>query len=231
MSDIRVALVAEGLTDAVIIEAALKALLPRAFVLTLVQPEAHPGPTGAGWGGVLRWCYDFSNRGIEKLEDDPTLPDFDLFVIQADSDISGFKYADVGPQVAELAAAENWPALPASCSCPPATGCADAVRACLLAWTRLTVPGERTVLCVPAMAPEAWIVAAVFRTDHTIHTNLECNRNLGNQLANLSKKERIKKRLVEYRTIGPTITAKWTQVRAICTEAERFSQDVQAIRY
>lgn len=34
MSELRVALIAEGPTDAIVIEAALKALLPRPFVLT-----------------------------------------------------------------------------------------------------------------------------------------------------------------------------------------------------
>jgi hypothetical protein len=36
MSELRVALVAEGPTDAVVVEAALKALLRRPFVLTLL---------------------------------------------------------------------------------------------------------------------------------------------------------------------------------------------------
>ena len=40
MSDLRIALVAEGPTDFVIIEAALKAILPGAFILTQLQPEA-----------------------------------------------------------------------------------------------------------------------------------------------------------------------------------------------
>src|SRR6478672_6431271 len=48
MSDLRVALVAEGPLDRVIIEAALKAVIPRPFILTLLQPEpTDPRPTKA----------------------------------------------------------------------------------------------------------------------------------------------------------------------------------------
>lgn len=40
MSELRIALIAEGPTDAVIIEAALKAILGRPFILQTIQPEA-----------------------------------------------------------------------------------------------------------------------------------------------------------------------------------------------
>ncbi|UZQ55580.1 hypothetical protein OOK60_05775 [Trichothermofontia sichuanensis B231] len=49
MSELRIALVAEGPTDWEVIHAALKAVLPTPFVMTLLQPEATPGITGTGW--------------------------------------------------------------------------------------------------------------------------------------------------------------------------------------
>lgn len=52
MSNPRIALVAEGPTDFVIIEAALKAILQRPFVLNQLQPE----PTRPEMGGRLGWC-------------------------------------------------------------------------------------------------------------------------------------------------------------------------------
>jgi hypothetical protein len=55
MSDLRIALVAEGPTDYVIIEAALKVFLPQPFILTQLQPEATKPEIGGGWGGVLKW--------------------------------------------------------------------------------------------------------------------------------------------------------------------------------
>ena len=60
MSDrLRIALVAEGSTDRVVIEAALRFILgSRPFVLNQLQPVGSVafGPMGAGWSGVYRWC-------------------------------------------------------------------------------------------------------------------------------------------------------------------------------
>lgn len=92
MSELRVALVAEGPTDAIVIEAALKALLPKPFVLALLQPERTLPKVGAGWGGVLRWCDDFAAREHACIEDDPTLPGFDLCILHVDADVTEASY-------------------------------------------------------------------------------------------------------------------------------------------
>lgn len=47
MSELRVALIAEGPTDSVLIEAALKAILGRPFTLAPLQPEATRPQMGA----------------------------------------------------------------------------------------------------------------------------------------------------------------------------------------
>jgi len=86
MSDVRIALVAEGPTDKVVIEAALKALLQRPFVLTLLHPEATRPDLGAGWGGVFKWCYEFRQRGAAGFEADPILGGFDLVIVHLDAD-------------------------------------------------------------------------------------------------------------------------------------------------
>ena len=119
MSDLRVALVAEGPTDAIVIEAALKGLLPRPFVLTQLQPEPTRPKLGTGWGGVLRWCLEFAMRGHARVEDDPTLPGFDLFVIHVDADVAEDTYADVSDELVEVAKQRGWPVLPRSVPCPP----------------------------------------------------------------------------------------------------------------
>jgi hypothetical protein len=54
---LRIALVAEGPTDAVVIEAALRAILgERSFLLKQVLPEDSSafGPMGTGWVGVYK---------------------------------------------------------------------------------------------------------------------------------------------------------------------------------
>lgn len=229
MSDLRVALVAEGPTDAIVIEAALKALLPRPFVLTQLQPEPTRPKLGTGWGGVLRWCLDFATRGHARFEDDPTLPGFDLFVVHIDADVAEKRYADVSDEIADLAGQRVWPTLPNVIQCPPPSGSADAMRTCLLAWAGMQAPGPRTVLCVPSKAVEAWLTAATFDDGHVLQNGLECNLNVESQLKALPVAQRIKKTSRDYRSRERTIAEAWSQVRQRCTQAERFSTDVAAV--
>lgn len=149
MSELRVALVAEGTTDAVVIEAALR-VLSRSFVLTQLQPELTRPKLGNGWGGVLRWCLDFATRGHARLEDDPTLPGFDLFVVHIDADVADKSYADLGNEINTIAVQRGWPTLPRAMPCPPPDGSVDVMHKCLLAWTGMQNPGLRTLLCVPS---------------------------------------------------------------------------------
>jgi hypothetical protein len=228
MSDLRVALVAEGPTDAIIIEAALKALLPRPFVLTPLQPEPTRPRLGTGWGGVLRWCIEFASRGHSQIEDDPTLPGFDLFVIHSDADIAEGTYADVSPEIAGIAAQRGWPPLPDSVPCPPARGSADAVRTRLLAWAGLHALGPKTVLCVPSKAIDAWLASAVLGAGHQLLGGLECNLNLESRLSALPLGDRVKKTAKEYRTRAGQISDAWAVVRERCSQAERFSNEVAA---
>ncbi|MEI8208133.1 MAG: hypothetical protein WCG16_02930 [Methylococcales bacterium] len=53
MSELRIALIAEGATDLIIIEAALKAIIKPPFILNLLQPEATRPDIGGGWCGVF----------------------------------------------------------------------------------------------------------------------------------------------------------------------------------
>ena len=48
MSDLRIALVAEGPTDYEVIQAALKSVLAKPFTMELLQPEATQGIMGTG---------------------------------------------------------------------------------------------------------------------------------------------------------------------------------------
>jgi hypothetical protein len=229
MSELRVALIAEGPTDAIIIEAALKALLPRPFVLTQLQPEALRPKLGTGWGGVLRWCLDVASRGHACLEDDPTLPGFDLFIIHLDADVAEGTYSDVSPEIVEIAARRGWPVLPVHLPCPPPEGSVDVVRACPLAWAGLQQPGPQTVLCVPSKAVDAWLAAAMLDAGHRLLIGLECNLNLEAQLAALPKQERIKKTVRAYRACENQVSAAWTIVRQRCSQADRFSNEVLSV--
>lgn len=229
MSDLRVALVAEGPTDAIVIEAALRALLARPFVLTQLQPEATRPRMGGGWGGVLRWCIDFAVRGHSCFEEDPTLPGFDLFVVHIDADVAEKRYADVSAEMACLAGQCGWPGLPDVTPCPPPSNGAEAMRRCLLAWSGLRAPGPKTVLCVPSKAIEAWVAAAMLGEDHAFLNGLECNLNLDAALGALPVGQRVRKTPRAYRVHERAITAAWSTVRQRCTQAERFSTKLAAV--
>lgn len=229
MSELRVALVAEGPTDAIVIEAALKALLPRAFVLTRLQPEPTKPKLGTGWGGVLRWCLDFARRGHARFEDAPTLPDFDLFVVHIDADVAEARYADVSDELADLAEQRGSPTLPNVIQCPPPSGSADVMRTCLLSWAGMHQPGPKTVFCVPSKAVEAWLTAATFDNGHALQDGLECNPNVEARLRALPVAQRIKKTPRDYRARERTIVEEWSVVRQRCTQAERFSTEIAAV--
>lgn len=228
MSELRVALVTEGPTDAIVIEAALRALLPRPFVLTQLQPEPTRPRLGTGWGGVLRWCLDFAKRGHDRFEDDPTLPGFDLFVVHVDADVAEKTYADIGGEIDDLARQRGWPSLPNVIQCPPPSGSAEALRKCLLAWAEMREPGPRTVLCVPSKAVEAWLTAATVDKGHPLLNGLECNLAVEARLKALPVAQRIKKTSRDYRARERTLTEKWPVVRQRCTQAERFSAELAA---
>lgn len=60
---LRIAMVVEGPTDFIVLDAVISSLLPdREIELQSLQPEfsaafqVQPGPTGLGWPGVYRWC-------------------------------------------------------------------------------------------------------------------------------------------------------------------------------
>jgi hypothetical protein len=229
MSDFRIALVGEGPTDAVIIEAALKALLKRPFVLTQLQPEPTRPKLGNGWGGVLRWCREFASRGFTQFEIDPTLADFDLIVIHLDADVAEDEYSNVSNDIANEASTSGWPTLPNSVGCPPPTGSVGVVRALPLAWAGTIGLGQKTVLCVPSKAVEAWLVAALFDAGHTLLNRLECNLNIATQLAAQPKSTKVKKTVPGYRALEKKVVEKWQLVRQRCSQADRFSQEVEKV--
>lgn len=101
------------------------------------------------------------------------------------------------------------------------------MRGCLFAWTRLGAPGPKTVLCVPSKTMDAWLAAASLDDGHPILTNLECDLSVATRLANLPVATRIKKTKRQYHAKQQQISSSWALVRTRCTQAERFSIDVQ----
>lgn len=227
MSDPRIALVAEGITDFIVIEAALKAILQRPFVLSQLQPEPTRPDMGGGWGGVFKWCQEFRQRGKASMESDPTLTDLDLVIVHLDADVADKNYADCGEAVAQAALALQ--PLPGPLACPPPSNTVTALEAVLLSWLHIPAVGPKSLFCIPSKATEAWLSAAALPPAHALLTGLECNLHLETQLAQLPKGQRIRKSAREYRNLAEAVTAQWAQVKAHCTQAALFDQQVQHI--
>lgn len=224
MSEVRVALVAEGPTDRVIIEAALRALLPGPFTLAVLQPEPTRPQIGSGWCGVLKWCREVAHRNVTSLETDPLLSGFDLFVIHIGADVSRFSYSNCGPDVE--CEAQELPTLPCSRPCPPPAATVDELRVRLYAWLGMATVGPKTVLCIPSMASDAWLAVAFLEDAHPLLQGIECNLNVESGLAHLPLANRVKKTHREYQAKQALITSNWAKVRLLCTQAERFSTEV-----
>ena len=228
MSELRIALVAEGPTDHAIVEAALKAILPGAFILTQLQPEATLPEMGNGWGGVLKWCHAASLRHAGPIDQDPTLAGFDLVIIHLDVDVSTMSYDDLGPDIVALSQQSAWALLPCAQQCPPVSGTIDATSIVLRSWLGRATVGQHTVLCLPAQSSGTWLAAAILPAAHALLANAECDIRVENGLAQLPKAIRVRKSLASYRSKAPVLTQNWGAVKTLCSQAQLFEADVQA---
>ncbi|MFM2057826.1 MAG: hypothetical protein RLY71_2211 [Pseudomonadota bacterium] len=229
MSEPRIALVAEGPTDRIVIEAALKAILKRPFVLNVLQPEPTNPRTINGWGGVFKWCQQFRQRGAASIEADGTLSDFDLVIVHLDADVADKSYADLGAAVAQGTA--HLQPLPCARPCPSPGDTVAALEAVLLDWLGLTPPvdGTRSLFCIPSKASESWLAAAVLPTGDALLTSLECRADLETRLAVLPRAQRIRKGQRDYQTHASQITSRWSDVTARCQQAASFTLQVSAV--
>ncbi len=228
MSDPRIAIVAEGETDYVVIQAALKAVLQRPFLLDLLQPEPSRPKLGGGWGGVFKWCQEFRQRGAASIEADPTLADYDLVILHIDADVANKRYADCGQAVVD--AAVGLLPLPCALPCPPPSDTVAAMESVLLSWLGIQGAGARSVFCIPSKATEAWLSAAILPDNHALLEGLECNLHLETQLAILPVALRIRKNVRVYKELAGAVTLQWARVKGLCTQADLFDQRLQVVK-
>jgi len=228
MSELRIALVAEGPTDFEVIHAALKAVLPNPFVMQQLQPEATQPQLGTGWCGVLKWCYQAHQRYSGSLIDDPTLVDFDLIIIHVDVDVAYKQYSNCGVSVRNWAKENSWKNLPCAQSCPPVSDTVDTLVKVIESWLGQATLGNCTLLCLPAQSSGTWLAAAMLPLTDRLLVNAKCNTTLESQLEQLPKNQRIKKSTREYRIHAPRITQQWNQVKQVCTQAQDFEHLVLA---
>ena len=230
MSDLlRVALVAEGPTDGVVINAALRSMLgDRRFVLTQIFPEGSTGfgELGSGWVGVYRWCRQSAKRGEGRLPGDKLVfQNCDLLILHLDADVAGFQY-DAGAIAPEASDG----ALPCDKPCPPPEDTTDSLRAVLLSWCGEDATPARTVVCMPSKSTEAWVVAALFPKDQAMLRGIECYPNPESRLGQQPKANRVRKKKQEYQGRAKEMENAWQRLVAQgnLAEAKRFQIDLLA---
>lgn len=229
MSDLRIALVSEGPTDDVLLDAALKAVLgQKAFLLIPLRPEATNPDFGGGWGGVLKWCAATATRWQGLLDDDPLLASFDLLIIHLDMDVASKNYANCGGTVVTMVAEKGWPDLPCNQPCPPVGPTFTALETVLSGWLSPATLGHKTVVCLPAQSTGAWLAAAMLPSTHALLNSVECNLALEDSLGYLPKQLKVKKSVPGYRAKADAIRQHWNQVKALCGQAAQFENAVHA---
>lgn len=224
---LRIALVAEGVTDYLVLQAAIEAMCGnRPFILNLLQPEqsvafsggGDAGSLGGGWLGVWKWCLLSAQRGDGHLRDDPLFFNYDMLILHLDADV-----ADARPPLPV-------PGLPCAQPCPPACATTDALRQTLLAWCGETMVPPQTVLCTPSKSTESWVLAACFPAD-AVMTKLgwECYPKPENRLGQQAKAVRFAKNQRDYAGRYAVFKNGWMGVVAKLPEAARFQRDFVAM--
>ncbi len=192
MSNPRVALICEGVTDKIVIEAALKSILATPFILTMLQPEVELGggfsPTGGGWGGVYRWCRQIVSMG-QGIASNVSLTHFDAIIIHIDADVATKNYAEARIQD------PPHDDLPCNQPCPPAEDTVNPLRKIITGWLGASDASDlpyNWILCIPSRKTEAWIIVALFhQLQPLLLSNIECNDEVEHFLANQSAESRL----------------------------------------
>lgn len=213
----RFAVVTEGTSDFLVIRAMVETLVPNAEV-TPIHPEvpiaAYPeyaaavggGYLGTGWRGVRAWCQEYGQE-LDLILSADTLRPYQALIIHVDAGM------------ADKVGAEQ--------PCPPARDTTDRLRDVILhEWLGRDPDPAFLILATPSKATDAWAVAAIAPD----HPNIECDPAVRNLL--------VARRLLPRRTGGirtrylvlaKRIATNLTTVRALCSEADRFALDVQAV--
>jgi len=221
---VRVALVAEGPTDKVVVESVLANLLGgRSFILKQLQPEESLpfGPVGTGWVGVYRWCRQTVARS-GRLRDDILYLAYDVVVLHLDADVAGKRYADgrIEDAIQDL---------PCERTCPPPSASTNPLRDVLLRWVgERTVPPQ-TVLCTPSKTMEAWVLKALFPDDIAVTRGVECWPDAESRLGQQPLEKRTRKGVEDYRARMTDLKNAWPQLASSLTEAERFNSELRAV--
>lgn len=235
MSEVlRIALVAEGVTDYEILNAAIENMLSgRPFILRLLQPEGsvaftgggNAGTLGGGWKGVYQWCLQAAQRGNGKLSGDPIFIGYDMLVVHLDADVAdenpANNHVDPIPALAGV--------LPCAQPCPPPNATTNALRKVMLLWVGEVQMPPKTIFCTPSKSTEAWVMEACFPNDtEVLKSTWECHPNPESRLGQQPVRTRFAKSQQNYAARKFEFQAGWPRIVGRFTEAQRFHNDFMA---
>lgn len=219
----RIAVVVEGPTDSIVLEAIVRSLLAGAeFELQTLQPEGSVafGPHGPGWGGVYRWSDQVTKKLGGLRSDSSVLDQWDLLIIHLDADVAGNTYAS--------AKIKSPPRndLPCEKPCPLPHDTTNALRTVLLGWLDEQTCPPRTILCTPSKTMDAWTLTAILPEEATFQQKAwKCRPNPEKQLNALPQEKRFSKRKRDYLERSEEISQAWPRVSTTLTEAKQFEED------
>ena len=228
---LRIALVAEGVTDYEVLRAAVESMLSgRSFDLKLLQPEesvaftggGNAGPLGGGWRGVYKWCLQAVERGGGAISGDPLFLGYDMLLVHLDADVAGEDPArDRHFPIPDLDVI-----LPCEQPCPPPQATTNALRTVWLSWVREVQVPSRTVVCTPSKSTEAWVMASHFPTDKEMtRLGWECHPKPESRLGQQPSHARFAKKHEDYLHRYKHFVSHWPNVVNRLSEAARFQKD------
>lgn len=226
---LRIALVAEGITDLVVIRAAVESILgERPYQMRLLQPEESvaftgsgaAGELGGGWKGVFKWCRQVTVRNNDSFDNDVIFLTYDMLILHLDADVAN-EQLHVTEEPIGLGAL-----LPCSLPCPPARDTADALRQVMLSWLQEPAVPSRTVFCIPSQNTEAWVMMCFFPEDIQMRRGeWECHAKPENRLAQQPKIVRFGKNRRDYDQRRESLRDNWPSIVDQLPEALRFQED------
>lgn len=228
--------VVEGPTDRLVLQAVLDRLFPGDHRYFPLQPTETFGETGTGWIGVRRWCRETWQREGSSLENiltaDVGFP-LDLLAIHIDTDIAT-EY--------DLQEGDDSPIREVQQPCPSVSATANQLSRVVERWLSHKALPPQVILAAPAQDTENWTFAALFPDDGLCaQDDYECTKSGRDHPGfRLTLKEyrkllqrtaggRIKKTVRLYSGLAPRIATNWDTVCKICSQAQRFTQDVQRL--
>jgi hypothetical protein len=228
---LRIAFVAEGPTDFIILKSVIANFLKgRDFVAQVLQPEISeafkpiPGRDG-GWPGVYRWCLQATDQGGGRIIDNPLFMYQDLLVFHLDADVACAHYSEghINDPIPQAV-------LPCEEPCPPPSATTNRLRLVALKWLNEKKAPHQLVLCTPSKSLETWVLIGLFpNSRHAKEKDLECQYNSENILQGKPKERRLvksgKKDLEMYKQFAPEVARNWGTINSRCSEAARFEKE------